>query len=526
MLDEQSEKQTSIKSVGIRPNSSILSVLSHLNYKAWFAVAEFVDNSVQSYNANKVKLRKLHGDDFRLRVRIRLDPQASVIEISDNAAGIRGTDFSRAFRAAEVPTDRSGLSEFGMGMKTAACWFTNTWSVRTKAVDELLERTIHFNLADIVSAKLDELPVSSEPAPVEQHYTVIRLENLGKKFPVTRTQKKLRDHLTSIYRCYLRSGELEMHFDEDKVPIKFPETDVMFAPVYSAPNSLPVKWFKNIDFIFAGERRVTGFAALRQEGSTSHAGFSLFRRGRLIMGSDDESYRPSDIFGNPNSYRYQRLFGELHVEGFEVSHTKDGFRWDDFEEEFLSRLKELLRDEPIDLLKQADNFRSRPSKGALQPVLTKASTALADDFSQSGGRALSVNGAAEGIASAKIHLIPEPSLVATEKNFELLVGKQVWRVCVRSSVDPTVTEWVRVAKSTQPQLDQSPINEVTVDISMAHPFVQQFIGAKNENAEIFLRFAVAVALASENSNQAGYPTKLMMHWLNQVLRECLPKESL
>ena len=526
MLDQLSEKHTSIQSVGIRPNSSILSVLSHLNYKAWFAVAEFVDNSIQSYNANKVKLRELYGDGFRLRVRIRLDAQTSVIEITDNAAGIRGDDFSRAFRAAEIPPDRSGLSEFGMGMKTAACWFTNTWSVRTKALDETVERTIHFSLAEIVNAKLDALPVTSEPAPAKQHYTVIRLENLGKKFPVARTQKKLRDHLTSIYRCYLRSGELEIYFDEDKEPIKFAEVEVMSAPDHNKPNSPPIKWSKDIDFAFDEARRVTGFVALRQEGSTSHAGFSLFRRGRLIMGSDDESYRPSEIFGNPNSYRYQRLFGELHVEGFEVSHTKDGFRWDDFEEEFLSRLKDRIREEPIDLLKQADNFRSRPSKEALQPVLTKASASLAGDFSQNAGQALSTKGAAEGIALAKIPLIPEPSLVATEKDFELIVGTQVWKICLRSSVDPTITEWVRIAKSSRPQLDQSPINALTVDVSVAHPFVQQFIGAKNENTEIFLRFAVAIALASESSNQAGYPTKLMVHWLNRILRECLPKESL
>ena len=35
---------------------------------------------------------------------------------------------------AAIPPDRSGLSEFGMGMKSAACWFAPRWSVRTKAL--------------------------------------------------------------------------------------------------------------------------------------------------------------------------------------------------------------------------------------------------------------------------------------------------------------------------------------------------------------------------------------------------------
>ena len=39
------------------PLASILNILSHLNYKAWFAVAEFVDNSLQSYFANRTALR-------------------------------------------------------------------------------------------------------------------------------------------------------------------------------------------------------------------------------------------------------------------------------------------------------------------------------------------------------------------------------------------------------------------------------------------------------------------------------------
>ena len=188
MLD--SATGPSVTSVGIRPNSSILSVLSHLNYKAWFAVAEFVDNSIQSFFSSREQLRALHGDGFKLKIRVWLDQQNRVIEVTDNATGIRAVDFPRAFRSAEIPTDRTGLSEFGMGMKTAACWFTHTWNVRTKALGEPVERLIRFNLNDIVSAQLESLPVLETPAGANEHYTVVRLENLGKKFPVKRTQKK------------------------------------------------------------------------------------------------------------------------------------------------------------------------------------------------------------------------------------------------------------------------------------------------------------------------------------------------
>ena len=45
--------------INIRPEVNMLSVLKHLNYKAWFAVAEFVDNSIQSHLANLDALRAL-----------------------------------------------------------------------------------------------------------------------------------------------------------------------------------------------------------------------------------------------------------------------------------------------------------------------------------------------------------------------------------------------------------------------------------------------------------------------------------
>jgi hypothetical protein len=37
-----------LNSVNIRPGVNVLSVLPHLNYKAWYALAEFVDNAIQS----------------------------------------------------------------------------------------------------------------------------------------------------------------------------------------------------------------------------------------------------------------------------------------------------------------------------------------------------------------------------------------------------------------------------------------------------------------------------------------------
>src|SRR4051812_6551612 len=153
------------QSVNIRPGVSILSVLRHLNYKPWFALAEFVDNSVQSYLDYEPELTKLNPD-YKLKVEIDFDVSATPrMTIRDNAAGIHQRDFPRAFRPAELPPDRTGLSEFGMGMKSAACWFAPCWSVRTSALGEEVERTVAFDISRIVRDNLDELTIKPRPVP-------------------------------------------------------------------------------------------------------------------------------------------------------------------------------------------------------------------------------------------------------------------------------------------------------------------------------------------------------------------------
>ena len=49
--------------LNIRPDASILGVFSRLNYKPWYAIAEFVDNSTASFymNENIMKFYKIRN---------------------------------------------------------------------------------------------------------------------------------------------------------------------------------------------------------------------------------------------------------------------------------------------------------------------------------------------------------------------------------------------------------------------------------------------------------------------------------
>src|SRR5262245_53842962 len=126
-----------IDKVNIRPGVSVLSILRHLNYRPWFALAEFVDNALESFLKHRDELSRQKGADGRLVVDISIGASdGGRISIRDNAAGIHIADFPRAFRPAQLPPERTGLAEFGMGMKSAACWFSPKWYVRTSALGE------------------------------------------------------------------------------------------------------------------------------------------------------------------------------------------------------------------------------------------------------------------------------------------------------------------------------------------------------------------------------------------------------
>jgi len=518
--------------IEIRPEVTMLSVLRHLNYKAWFAVAEFIDNALQSYSANKEVLEELHGGDFQLRVNVQIDTAGpGRIVISDNAAGISLDDFPRAFRAAQVPEDRTGLSEFGMGMKSAACWFAQKWSVRTKAIGEDVERTVAFNIRDIVENKIESLDAEERPIAIREHYTVVSLNDLHHA-PQGRTIGKIKEHLASIYRIFLHDGSLVLTFNGEELShqqVKFLKVVPFYAPGVPAegPSVVPVEWRKDIAFDFGDGQQVKGFVGLRETGSTNYAGLALFRRGRLIVGSYDETYRPNTIFKQTNSYAYQRVFGELHIEGFEVSHTKDGFQWEEYEEVFLECLKEVLEESPLNLLAQAENYRVLPSRRNVEAKAEAATTAVAKHL-EAEVAPLLVDAQVNPQTPASLPTaLDQSSLQASERTVEINDGSYIWLITLRTSVDPAREDWLSLAKQDSHGDDDGEARRLFIDLSLAHPFSAEFIGTNYENVELFLRVATAVSIALVLSeDMSGENPNSVLHHFNLLMRGALIRASL
>lgn len=510
--------QATVTSVNIRPEVTILSVLQHLNYRPWFALAEFVDNALESFLHCRKELAEANGGQAELTVQIEIESGAGGrIVVRDNAGGIRESEFPRAFRPAELPPDRSGLSEFGMGMKSAACWFARKWEVRTSALGEAVERTVSFDIYKIVNEKHDKLAVKVKAIAAGAHFTEVSMLELHHP-PKGRTVAKIKEHLASIYRVYLRSGTLKLTFNGDA--LQHDEPAVLNAPPFTNPQEPAVKWRKRINFDFGNGQRVDGFAALRETASTAYAGLALFRRNRLIQGSGDEAYRPTAIFGNPNSYRYQRLFGELHLQGFEVSHTKDGFRWEEHEEVFLECLKEELERKPLNLLDQAEGYRAKQSKKSIQETAQKVTDHVAEAVEHEVAPLLEREAESPASPPPLPPEVPKSPLEASTRTVDIAAGAQLWQITIRTTIDPAVGSWLRLGEQTRRQAGADTVRCIAIDVALAHPFTQQFLGANNENLELFLRFAAAIALALVMAAAGGGGSpQFALHHLNSLLRD-------
>lgn len=488
-------------SINIRPGVSVLSVLPHLNYKPWFALAEFVDNSLQSYLYDRIALQEADGDDYQLHVDIEINAASNEIIIRDNAAGIRNEDYPRAFRPAELPPERSSLSEFGMGMKSAACWFSPTWTVRTSALGESIERRVSFDIVNIVQDQIEELVVEEIPIDEDLHFTEIKLSQISRT-PARRTLGKIVEHLKDIYRVFSSRGDIVLRLNGE--PLIYDAPEILVAPHHKKPNSEPIQWKKKLEFDFGEGLRAHGFAAIRKKASVSKAGFALFRRDRLIQGSGDEGYRPEQLFGKSNSFIYQRLFGELHLEGFDVSHTKDGFKWDENEEPFLDILKDELSSKEMPLLQQAREHRVQATRRQLVTSANKATKRVADTIQDH------VPPVMEELATEHQTNPVERELstasAASTRVIEIDFLSQRWRITIELSDDPAVGDWLSLSDSILRDVgaeDTEGIRQIGMRLALRHPFMERFAGADADQIEAVLRLGAALGLAETAARESG-----------------------
>jgi len=517
-------KDERINRINIRPGVSILSVLPHLNYRPWFALAEFVDNSIQSFQEYRGAIAEADGPDVCLKVEIDIDQNdGGSIIIRDNAAGIHDKDFARAFRPAALPTDRSGLCEFGMGMKSAACWFAPIWTARTAAIGESIEKKVRFDIRQIVRDEIEELEVDTRSVDPKAHYTEIVLANLN-VIPHGRTITKIKDHLRDIYRVFTRRGDLFLFLNGE--PLLYEAPDILVAPFYRLPDEPPVEWRKEFEFDFGLGLKAKGFAAIRKTASTTRAGFALFRRNRLIQGSADEGYRPEFIFGSPNTFIFQRVFGEIHLQGFDVSHTKDGFKWDENEQSFLELLKEELNSGVLPLLQQAREHRVQRQPHDFHHGAKAATSRTAQTIHDHIPPVIEDISRMEGTENNPEDTLQEAAETPSRHATDVELNGKKWRIVIELTYDPAIGDWLslsdHIAEEGKSKAEEDGYRIIGLRMSLAHPFMERFSGTDCEQIEPLLRLAAALGLAEVVARDSGVKMAgTIRRNVNELLRNAL-----
>ncbi len=348
-----------ITKVSIEIKQATFSILRLLPNKVWNVLAEYVDNSLSSSRIQATELRKMVGPKYKLVVKI--DIQDKFIKIYDNAGGIDSKNFERALELANLPTNKSELNEFGMGMKTSSIWLGDTWSLKSASINESVVRSVEFDLNEVVKNEIKNLDVKSVKKENGQHFTEIIIKNLSDNAPSIYQFSKIKDHLTSIYRIPLRTGEMELYINDEL--LVYEEPNILNVPSIKTPNGKSILWKYAIDFPL-GKYRVKGFIGILEKMSNNVSnGLSLFKKGRVIQGSHDEKYRPEVLFGkDAGSALYKSLFGELELVGFDVTYNKGTFIDVDSLDKVMREIKKILIDPKFNLLIQAQNYSRSNSK--------------------------------------------------------------------------------------------------------------------------------------------------------------------
>jgi hypothetical protein len=435
-----------------------------LAYTPWHALAEFIDNSTQSYFNHRADLDeafKVEKEQLTVRVIYEKDEPGGLIRIADNAMGMSYEELTRALHVGLRPEITSGRSQFGMGMKTAACWLGNYWTIRTKRRGETVEHRVKVDVEAIAGGK-SSLPYEKvEGKPKDAHYTVIEITELNRPFH-GRTLGKIRDFLQSMYRQDLLGNSLVLEWQHER--LGWMDIDAKLLVAKSGE-----KYKKDFNFNVDG-KKVNGWVGILSRGSRAEAGFSILHGSRVIKGWPD-SWRPQSLYGQiqgSNDLINQRLIGEVNLDDFEVSHTKDDILWMGEEEELV---EEGLKKYCGDYANVAKTHRKASDERG--PSETETATAV-DEFK----RELE---SPEMVDRISLEDVPPPDVVETSlKGIVSAVGRRAERFKASIGHVLEIRGYLEHLSANDPYVvDDAPTeDELLVIINTAHPHWSQLKGSE------------------------------------------------
>lgn len=526
---EKGEFDADVMELNIQPPASILNVFSRLSYKPWYAIAEFVDNSTQSYISHSAELSSIPGFE-KLKVNVKYDAEENTLTIVDNAYGMEIERFRDAILLDSRNESQAGRNEFGMGLKTAASWFGKVWRVTSTQYGSSNRYTATVDIPMLDKLHLQNTKIYRDFVATDEHGTEIVIEQVTKKITGSRTIGKIRDLLSSMYRRDINNRNIEIWFNDE--PIVFEEYPIL-------TNFRGKSWKKNLDFNVDFDDKmyhVTGFVAIMNPGSFPKAGFALFRQDRVVIGGTDSNYKPSPIFGQAQSQKSLKLFGELNMNDFPVNQAKDGFIWDDgLEDAFIDALKNNIQ-EYIDIAEMSikeraseTEFSEQASVELQQDVAETLNNAFRNDEQEESGDEISVSNTENlsvEIAPAGLEDMQEYIETVLNENTveETISTKRSYSIplTAMTHVDFSV-QWARGNKSYWIEYSEIEDDKFDVLINIDHPFFMPF-SKDDDFKRVLEKFTIAFILAERQaklgSSRDGYiPSSAIKNNMNKFLQK-------
>ena len=504
----------------IRPEAGILGVFSRLSYKAWYAIAEFVDNSTQSFFSNETKLKKEKIN--QVHVQIKYLPNENELIITDDAYGMEIEDFKRAVKLDSKSDHPDTRNEFGMGLKTAASWFGEIWSVESAQLNSENKYYTEVNIPLLREKKINSVKIQKQKCSKNEHGTTVHIKVLTKQIS-PKTHAKICTLLESMYRRDLESGKVTIEFITGNN-----SKSLSFIP-YEPLSYKEKVWKKNIDFTFEFKRKsykVKGFVGIlkdRKAGGKSgfaNAGFALFRRNRVIIGGEGQNYKPSEIFGEAQSTISHKLYGEIDLDDFPVNQAKDGFVWDNgLEDEFLKSLKPRIKD-MISLASKT--VQERNDENMLSKEISNITLEKVQPYAE---KISEVNLNNVDISSLKTKNVAQDLFdeYITETNKEEKISDSVRTYEIKmSQVQKTVFKisWKEADSKNWIDVRTDTDDAVELYININHQFFKPF--SKNPDFQIVIeKFVIAFMAAEKKAKLASSDGKIPSNAIRNLLNDFL-----
>jgi len=358
----------------LQPDPRILRMLGEISLVQWRCLAEFIDNSVDSFLSPVDSATPIREP----RISITLptsDASGAKITVRDNGPGMTPDVLEKAVRAGWSGNDPiSKLGMFGMGFNIATARLGTVTSVWTTTRNSHEWCGLEIDFDRLVVQRSFRTPRLYRPKAVpDEHGTEVTVQKLKPEqrqwFAKGTNRSRIVKDLGRVYSSMLRTNGVPVSFEltvnngavrgrehciwgGDLGPDRIVPTgrygDVSAYQVIET--TLPARdfctrcwqWLPPNDEIcpecdssatvVVRQRRVHGWLGIQRYVSASEYGIDLLRHGRKVeIGSKDDFFVwkdgdvPEDEYPIDDPRHRGRIVGEVHIDHCRVSYMKDRF---------------------------------------------------------------------------------------------------------------------------------------------------------------------------------------------------------